>query len=111
MNKININAASRGVLLSLPSMTEELVQAIMDYRKEADFKSLTDISAVLGSEVYNAISPYLTLNLSPFFTITSVGKLNDSKIKSGIDVMVEIDKSFPSGYRIVKWRDRMSLEK
>ena len=110
LNKININAASRGVLLSLPSMTEELVQAIMDYRKEADFKSLTDISAVLGSEVYNAISPYLTLNLSPFFTITSVGKLNDSKIKSGVDVMVEIDKSFPSGYRIVKWRDRMSLE-
>ncbi len=110
LNKININAAPRAVLLSLPFMTEELVQAIMDYRKETDFKSLTDISAVLGTEVYNAISPYLTLNLSPFFTITSVGKLNDSKIKSGIDVMVEINKSFESGYRIVKWRDRMSME-
>ena len=108
MNKININAASRAMLLSLPFMTEELVQAIMDYRKEADFKSLTDISAVLGTEVYNAISPYLTLDLSPFFTITSIGKLDDSSIRSGIEVMVEIDKRSKSGYRIVKWQDRMS---
>ena len=110
MNKININAASRAMLLSLPFMTEDLVQAIMDYRKEADFKSLTDISAVLGSDVYNAISPYFTLDLSPFYTITSVGKLNDSKIRSGVEVMVEISKSYKSGYRVVKWRDRTSFE-
>ncbi|HIJ39564.1 MAG TPA: hypothetical protein HPP90_00590 [Deltaproteobacteria bacterium] len=110
MNKININAASRAMLLSLPFMTEDLVQAIMDYREAADFKSLTDISKVLGSEVYNAISPYLTLDLSPFYTITSVGKLNDSKIRSGVEVMVEISKSYKSGYRVVKWRDRTSFE-
>ena len=110
MNKININAASRAMLLSLPSMTEDLVQAIMDYRKEADFRSLTDISALLGSEVYNAISPYITLDLSPFFTITSEGKQKESKIRSGIEVMVEIGKDFKSGYRVVKWRDRIGLE-
>lgn len=110
MNKININAASRAMLLSLPSMTEDLAQAIIDYRKEADFKSLTDISALLGSEIYNDISPYITLDFSPFYTITSVGKLNDSRIRNGIEVMVEIGKDFKSGYRIVKWRDRIGFE-
>jgi len=109
-NKININAASKAMLLSLPSMTEDLVQLIIDYRKEADFKSLTDISALLGSEVYNDISPYITLDLSPFYTITSVGKLNDSRIRRGIEIMVEIGRGFESGYRIVKWRDRVSFE-
>jgi general secretion pathway protein K len=110
MNKININAASKAMLLSLPSMTEDLAQLIIDFRKEADFKSLTDISALLGSEIYNDISPYITLDLSPFYTITSVGKLTDSRIRRGIEVMVEIGKSLKSGYRIVKWRDRVSFE-
>ena len=110
MNKINVNAASRAMLLSLPSMTEDLADAMIDYRKEADFKSLTDISALLGSEVYNAISTYITLDFSPFFTITSVGKLNDRKIRRGIEVIVEIGKGFKSGYRIVKWRDRIGFE-
>lgn len=110
MNKININAASRDMLLSLPSMTEDLVQAILDYRQDADFKSLTDISALLGTDVYNALSPFLTLDLSPFYTITSVGTMNDSKIRSGLEVMIEVGKGFQSGYRIVSWRDRMAFE-
>ncbi len=39
-NKININSASLQMMRSLPQMTDELAEAIIEYRKENDFKSL-----------------------------------------------------------------------
>ncbi len=104
--KININAASRQLLLALPSMTEDQVQEIVDYRKEKDFTSLTQISSLLGTDVYNLIAPFITLDSNPYFTIQSVGKMPDSKTRQGMEALVEISKSLDKGYRIVQWRDR-----
>ncbi len=106
LNKININAAPRKVLLALPSMTADLVQEIMDFRKEKDFRSLTEISSLIGSEVYNAISPYITLETSPYYSIMSTGKM-EGKLRQGVQAVVEIDKRLKKGYRIVQWRDSL----
>lgn len=106
LNKVNINAATKDVLLSLPSMTEDLVQQIMDFRKESDFRSLAEVTALVGGSVYNAISPYITLESSPYFSIRSVGKMADGRIQQGIEAWVEIDRKLKKGFRIVQWRDR-----
>jgi general secretion pathway protein K len=103
--KININAAPRQVLLALPSMTEDLVQQIVDYRKSADFTSLTQVSSMVGTDVYALISPYITLETSPYFTIRSVGKTMERRIRQGVEAMVEINKKSKRGYRMVQWRD------
>jgi len=105
VGKININAAPRKVLLALPSMTEDLAQEIIDYRKESDFRVLTEVSSLVGADVYNLISPYITLETSPYYSIMSTGKLADSRIQQGIAALVEIDKKLKKGYRTVQWRD------
>ncbi len=105
LNKININAAPKKVLLSLPSMTEDLAQGIINYRKELDFRVLTEIASLVGGDVYNLISPYITLETSPYFSIISTGKIADSKIQQGVEALVEINKKLKKGYRIIEWRD------
>ncbi len=110
LNKININAAPKKVLLALPAMTGDLAQEIINYRKESDFRVLTDVSSLLGGDVYNAIAPYITLETSPYYSIMSVGKLADSKIKQGVNALVEIDKRLKKGYRVVQWRDSLQSQ-
>jgi len=110
LNKISINAASPDVLLALPSMTDDLVKEIMDFRKEKDFISLTEISSLIGSDVYNAISPYITLEIGPYFRIMSTGKMEDGKIRQAVEAIVEIDKGLKRGHRVVQWRDSFQYQ-
>ena len=105
LNKININAAPKKVLLALPSMTDKLAQEIINYRKDSDFRALTEVSSLVGPDVYRAISQYITLETSPFYTITSVGKVEGSKILQGVKAMIVINKGLKKGYQIVQWRD------
>jgi general secretion pathway protein K len=104
-NKININAASPRMLRALPGITEEIVQAIVKYREKKDFRSLTDLHLVVGSEVFSTISPYITLSLSPYYTIQSVGMLKEGKTRQGVHAVVKIDRSLKKGYKVVQWVD------
>ncbi|EFK11454.1 general secretion pathway protein K [delta proteobacterium NaphS2] len=106
-SKICVNAASREMLLSLPQMTEELVQAVVDFRKEADFKSLGEVSILLGANVYGAISPYITLEASPYYQISSVGFIKGSATRQGVSAVVEINPTLKSRYRVAQWNDRV----
>ncbi|MHB9098525.1 MAG: type II secretion system minor pseudopilin [Syntrophales bacterium] len=104
-NQININAASPRMLRSLPRMTEEIVQAILKYREKKDFRSLTDLNLVVGSDIYAGISPYITLSLSPYYTIKSVGMLKESQTRQGVQAVVKIDRTLPKGYQVIQWID------
>ena len=102
LKKININAASPEILRCLPEMTDDLVLDIMEYRKNADFETLTEIIEIIGSDVYASAAQYLTLEKSPFYTIQSIGTLADSDTRTVLKVMVEIHPRFEKGYRIVQ---------
>ena len=104
-NKISINAASPQVLRSLPGMTDDLVEEIVEYRKEKDFKSLTELLPILGSEVYGSVLPFLTLKMQPYYTIKSMGMVEDSKTRQGIMAMIKIDRKAGKGYRIIECLD------
>ena len=104
-NKININAASPRMLRSLPRMTEDAVQAIMKYREKKDFRSLTDLHLLIGSETYAGISPYITLSLFPYYTIKSVGMIAGSQTRQGVQAVVKIDRTLKKGYEIIQWID------
>jgi len=106
-NKININAASMDMLLALPSMTEDLAQRIVDYRKESDFLSMDQVESVVGSDVFHAILPFITLKTGPYYTIVSVGKLSQSNGMQGVEALVEIDPVLKKGFRMIQWRDRL----
>jgi general secretion pathway protein K len=104
-DKININAASPRMLRALPRMTEDVVQAIIKYREKKDFRSLTDLSLIVGSDIYAGISPYITLSLSPYYTIKSVGMLKDSQTREGVQAVVKIDRRLTKGYEVIQWID------
>ena len=109
-SKICINAASKAMLLTLPQMTDDLAQSVLDFRKEADFKSPGEVSTLLGADVYQAISPYITLTPSPYYQIVSVGNIMDSRTRQGVSAIVEINRTLDKGYRVVQWSDRVLAE-
>ena len=110
LNKININAASSSMLRSLPQMTDDLVQDIIEYRKEDDFKSLTELPPIVGPDVYRAIAPYITLQASPYFTIKSVGTVEGGQTCQGVQAMVEINTRLKKGYRMIQWVDGLEYQ-
>lgn len=108
-SKICINAAPRAMLLSLPQMTDDLAQSVIDFRKDADFKSLGELSILLGADVYGAISPYVTLQASLYYQILSVGSIKESLARQGISMVVEINSSLKERFRVVQWNDRATF--
>ncbi len=106
-NRIGINAASPQMLRSLPGMTEDMVGKIMEYRGKKDFRSLSELSLLVGTEIYTAISPYITLTLSPYYTVKSTGTLTDSRTRQGVQAVVKIDKTLKKGYEVIQWIDNL----
>ncbi|MFP4087443.1 MAG: general secretion pathway protein GspK [Desulfobacteraceae bacterium] len=106
--RININAAPGAVLLALPGMTENLVTQVMEYRKEADFKKLSEFCSIVGQDVCKAVSPYITLEMGPFYKITSEGSVNNRRIRQTLNVVVEVSRNSKRGYRVVQWRDQFN---
>lgn len=106
-NKININTASSLVLRSFPQITDDMIRDIIEYRTKDDFRSLNELIPIVGSDVYKAIVTHITLKTSPYFTIKSVGTIEGGQTRQGVQAMVEINKKFKKGYRLIQWVDRL----
>jgi general secretion pathway protein K len=104
-DKINVNAASKTLLRSLPMMTDDLAQEIETYRLEKDIDKYSDLIQIVGSRIYTAILPFFTLNMSPYYTINAMGTLDGTRIKQGIRAVVKIDQRLENKYHILQWVD------
>ncbi|MEZ4524579.1 MAG: type II secretion system protein GspK [Desulfobacterales bacterium] len=103
--RININAASGKMMRALPGMTEELADAIADYRKEKDFQSVNQLIPILGDEVYAAVSPWLSVQLSNVYTICSQGSVSDSSAGDGVCAVAKINPRAKERYSVMQWID------
>jgi general secretion pathway protein K len=106
-SKININAAAPLLLRALPGMTDDLVQNLTEYRKQADITSMTDLIEILGIETYTAVYRFLTLESCPYFTITSTGSMKNSSINQGVQALIKLDVQEDKKYKILQWMDRI----
>ena len=88
--RININAASKEVLMTLPAMTEEVADRIIEMRESAEFKSSQDIAAIPGIN-YTAILRFVDTNESTVYTVESVGFQGEEKKGYGIRAVVVIE--------------------
>ena len=77
----------------------------MDYRTYKDITSTEEIRDLIGDLTYTAVSPYITLSLSPYYTIRAEGRVSGSSVRQIIQAMVQIDGSLAGGYKIVHWQD------
>jgi general secretion pathway protein K len=104
--QININAAPRQLLEALPQITAEQIQNLMDYRIDRDLISMEEIRYLIGEQTFSVISPYITLDLSPYYTIRAEGRVSGSPVRQIIRAVVKIDPKLPDRYQVVSWQDR-----
>jgi len=104
-DKININAASFKMLLSLPEMTETAAREIIASRGEKEIKRLSALNDIIDPEIYLSIKPYVSLKMSPFYSIDSFGGISGSKVKEGLRVLIKIDPKAKKGFRVTRWID------
>lgn len=98
---ININTASKEVLLSLSdNITEEMVEEIDSFRSENPFRSRIDLknNTSISEDLYNEISKFINVR-SNYFSISSTGEVNG--ISKTIDAVVKRQRDKAT---IVYWR-------
>jgi general secretion pathway protein K len=88
--RVNINVAPKEVLMALPGITEDVVNAIIGQRETVEFKSYQDIRAILGTS-YSAIARLLDMGEANIYTIESVGFQREEKKGYGIRAIVSVE--------------------
>lgn len=101
-SKININAASPRMLSALPGMSERMVQKVLEYRKEKDFSSISDVQALVGNTVYNRMKDYIFLSLSRYYTITCVAGIDGTDIEHRIKMDIWLDNTASGVYKVLQ---------
>jgi general secretion pathway protein K len=71
-NLININTASKEVLMSLPGMSSEIADGILEYRQNKEIEYVEEVLAVIG-ENFQMATPYMTTEGTGTFTIDASG--------------------------------------
>ncbi len=111
--RINLNSASREVLLAIPDVDEGVVESVINYRVGGDrelntaddrsFRSMESVSAVTGVEP-TALAPiqqYCTLE-SQFFTITGFASERQGKVRAASQAIVHIQ---PGSAALLSWSE------
>lgn len=108
-NKVCINAADQTVLESLLQNEPEAVKSVLAYRKEQDIVSLSELKDLIGDALYAAAAPMLTLNLSPYFTVRSVG--HNAEKQKGAWIQGTIRLADRQRYQIAKWHEALPIQR
>ncbi len=100
IGKININGAAIPVLMSLPGMDADTAEKIVRYREASPFTGgNNDISAVVGRDIYTAISADIMVKGTAFRVLATAQTGN---IKRIIESVIDIS----GGSRVVRyWKE------
>jgi hypothetical protein len=86
-------------------MDDEAVDEIMEFRREEDFTSLSQLASLIGGEKYKAVARYLTLDSGPYYTLSCKGLAQAGAVRQAIQAVVLLDPTAPERYRILRWND------
>jgi general secretion pathway protein K len=100
-NKININAASALMLMSLPGMNRSLAEKIFEFREKKDFETLNQFKELVGAIVFKGLNSLISLEKSRIYTITSTGRIKGSDMTQAICVTIQFD-SENNEYRVLQ---------
>lgn len=100
-NSINVNAASREVLMAVPGMTPEKVDYVLAQREGTGIEKTQDIAALLG-ESFRLMGSYLTIGDSNTFAIDATGKTGEGQTGYGIRAILMVEGA--AKYRYVYYK-------
>ncbi|HTZ18069.1 MAG TPA: general secretion pathway protein GspK [Dissulfurispiraceae bacterium] len=86
---INVNAAPKEVLMAIPGMTPELAGAVLDFRKTAEIKSITDFQGIVGG-AFTAMSTFVAAGDGSTFTVESAGRKSNKKAGYGVRAVITV---------------------
>jgi general secretion pathway protein K len=78
MDRININAATKEVLMAIPNMTPEIAEAIITYRQNKEITDMQEIQGIIGGGDSD-MSRYISTSGTNMFTIDSSGSKENEK--------------------------------
>ena len=104
---VNVNYAPPPVLMSIPGMTIEIAQAIVQQRAVKPFVNPADLSQILRTTVEGNMSRFLSTNPTGVYTLTASGRREGSKVRRIIRAVVQLDRREPTMNRIVYWNENV----
>ena len=108
-SQVNVNYGSRAALFSVPGMTEELAESIIQERRKGPFESLDDLTQRLGTSVPDESQSFLgATDDGRTYTILSVGMVNNSPLRRAVKAVVSVQPQGSALHRIVAWYDDVS---
>ena len=107
---VNVNYASKEVLMSVPGVGEDLASSIVQERRKKPFESLDEITQRLAVSLPDDALPFLGVDDGKIYTIVSVGAVNGSRVRRTVKAVVEVavaqvtERDTPQ-HRIIAWCD------
>jgi general secretion pathway protein K len=102
--KVNVNDASYGLLMSIPGMTEDVTQMIIELRNEEEFENIRD-ARLMAVPNYNQIASFITVDPTMLYRIESRGKINGSSVGRTITAVVELTPRKKEKYTMLYWQE------
>lgn len=102
--KININDAPYGLLMTVPAMTEDVAQRIIELRREEEFENISD-ARLMELPNYSQIAPSLTVDPTNYYRIEARGGVTDITAGRSISVVVELTPRQKDKYTILYWQE------
>ncbi len=87
---VNLNYASKEVIMALPGMTADLADQIIKTRQDQPIKKLDAVQQIVAGG-YSLIVPYITVDETNVFTVESQGLKGDEKAGYPVKATVIID--------------------
>ena len=89
-SQINVNAAAKEVLMTIPGMTPEIADGIITYRQSKEIMGVQEIQGILGGS-YISMAPYIITGGTTTYTIESVGYKGSGKAGYAIKATVILE--------------------
>jgi general secretion pathway protein K len=108
--QIDINSAALPVLRVVLGFPTEVARSIVKAREEKGFSDQQDLTLrvpEVGPFIGEAGKLIVYQSATPYYTIESRGKGKQGGSVQGIKVIVRIDSTERTGYKIVQWVDRL----
>jgi general secretion pathway protein K len=102
--KVNINDAPYGLLMTIPTMTEDVAQRIIELRREEEFENIRD-ARLIELPNYNQIVSFITVDSTNYYRIEARGGVTDTTAGRSISVVVELTPRQKDKYTIRYWQE------
>lgn len=104
--QVDVNAAPIEILLSIPGMTAEVADSIIEAREQSPLKNLNIFGSHIGNPAFiQTLYKYLAISPSMVYTIISTGTIHESGAMRRIKGVVKINLKDKEKYQVLYWVD------